>query len=315
VNRTEGERLGQGLKARGKGPERWKRFSRSETILALVLVLPTVLWVLSIVIYPVVANFALSLGASSLNDLGSATLNLYRTELSSSATWQQLWRTVIWTGGNLVLIVPVGLGIALLLNQDLKGLRHVRMWILLPWMFPVIVVVLIWRWLLDVNLGVVNYVLQGTGLVEGRIDFLSQDLAMLTVILANAWRWIPFVAVVLLAALQNVSKELHEAAATDGANAIHRFRYITLPHILPALAINTFLLMMWLFNMFPPIWLMTRGGPNEATTTLPIALYHIAFERFEMERGAVLAVILFAFVVAFSVVYWVLARSQLKGGR
>lgn len=294
---------------------RLKRLGRSETVLALALVSPAVFWVLSIVLYPVIANVALSLGVDSLTELGSATLSSYRAELSSLEIWQQTWRTVVWTVGNLLFIVPLGFGVALLLNQDLRGLKHVRTWILLPWMFPVVVVVLVWRWLLDPNVGIVNYVLQGTGLTDGPVNFLSQDFAMLTVILANSWRWIPFMAVVMLAALQSVSRELLEAAATDGANAIHRFRYITLPHVLPALGVNTFLLSMWLFNMFPPIWLMTRGGPNEATTTLPIALYRTAFELFEMQRGAVLAMILFVFVLAFSGAYWVLMRRQLQGRR
>jgi multiple sugar transport system permease protein len=180
-------------------------------------------------------------------------------------------------------------------------------------MFPIVVVVLLWRWLLEPTVGVINYVLQGIGLTASPVDFLGPDLAMLSVILTNAWRWIPFIAVVMLAALQSVPKELHEAAATDGANAIDRFRYVTLPHILPALTINTFLLAMWLFNMFPPIWIMTRGGPAEATTTLPIALYEAAFELFNMERAAVLAIILFVVVIIFSALYWVLGRRQFTG--
>lgn len=291
----------------------WKRLGRSETLLGIVLVLPAVIWVLAIVLYPVVANIAMSLGADSVTALGSFTFELYRSVLSDPAFWPQVIRTAIWTGGNLVLIVPVGLGIALLLNQNLKGLRHIRTWILLPWMFPVVIVVLIWRWLLEPNIGVVNYVLEGIGLIENPINFLSQDLAMISVVVTNAWRWIPFVAVVMLAALQNVPQELHDAAATDGAHALHRFRYVTMPQILPALVINTFLLTMWLFNMFPPIWLMTRGGPGDATTTLPIGLYHTAFELFNMERAAVLAVVLFVFVLAFSALYWGIARRQLTG--
>lgn len=298
-----------------KDRSRWVGLKRSETLLGIVLVLPAVIWVLAIVLYPVVANIALSLGADSVTALGSFTFELYRSVLSDPAFWPQVIRTAIWTGGNLVLIVPVGLGIALLLNQDLKGLRHIRTWILLPWMFPVVIVVLIWRWLLEPNIGVVNYVLQGIGLIENPVEFLSQDLAMMAVIVTNAWRWIPFIAVVLLAALQNVPQELHDAAATDGAHAVHRFRHITLPQILPALIINTFLLTMWLFNMFPPIWLMTRGGPGDATTTLPIGLYHTAFELYNMERAAVLAVVLFIFVLLFSVLYWMLARRQLTDGR
>ena len=296
-----------------KGLTRWDRFRRTETVLALVLVLPSVIWVLGFIVYPVFYTAALSLNVDGLSNLGSASLELYRSALTSPEVWDQVWRTAIWTGGSLVLIVPLGLGIALLLNQDIWGLKHVRTWILLPWMFPVIIVVLIWRWLLEANVGVVNYVLQGVGLIANPIDFLSLDFAMLTVVVTNAWRWIPFIAVVMLASLQGVPRELHEAAATDGANAIHRFRYITLPHIMPALAINTFLLVMWLFNMFPPIWLMTRGGPGDATTTLPISLYHTAFERFNMEYAAVLAGLLFIFVLAFSILYWFLARRQLAG--
>ncbi len=288
---------------------------REEMVLAFALVLPAVLWVLTFVLYPVLYNFALSFETDlSLDGLRSASLELYSAALSDPDVWKQVGLTLLWTGGNLLLIVPVGMGIALLLNQELPGLRRIRSWILLPWIFPVIIIVLLWRLILDPNVGVFNYVLQVVGLAESPVNFLGQSLAMFTVILTNAWRWIPFFAIVMLAALQNVPRELHESAAVDGATAFRRFWSITLPQLYSSLVVNVFILTMFLFNMFPPIWLMTRGGPGEATTTVPVGLYRTAFELFQIERGAVLTAILLVFVAGFSILYWLTLGRRFERG-
>jgi len=268
---------------------------RDDVRLGLILSLPTALWVGLLIVYPLADNLALSF------ERGIAD---YRGVVTDAEFWRQVVRTLVWAMGSLVVIIPLALGIALLLNMKLAWVNHARTWFLMPWMFPVIVVVLIWRWLLDPTVGLIDQILFASEFIDQPVNFFGRDLAMATVIAVNSWRWIPFVAIVLLAAMQDIPQQLYEAAAIDGASAWRRFLHITLPHLRPVLVANTFILMMWLANMFPPIWLMTRGGPDEATMTLPISLYHTAFELLQFRRGAVLAMILFVVVALMAAIYW-----------
>jgi multiple sugar transport system permease protein len=136
---------------------------------------------------------------------------------------------------------------------------------------------------------------------------------MPTVVLVNAWRWVPFMAVMMLAALQTVPATTLDAGRVDGAGAWARFRWIVLPHILPALSVTSFMLTMWLFNMFPPIWLLTQGGPANATMTLPIKIYVDGFQHFRLSWSATHSVILLALLALITAVYFRLSGERVEG--
>lgn len=279
--------------------------------------LPALLWILTITLYPIVYNLWLSVHETGplLQAPTFAGLRHYSAILKEAEFWKSLERTVIWTVGSLSATLLPGLGLALLLNQDFPGARLIRTWILLPWMFPIVVVAMIWVWLLEPTVGVANYALRIAGLTSQPVVFLSVDWAMVTVILTNAWRWIPFVAVNVLAALMNVPRELEDAAKVDGAGYWQRFRFVALPEILPAIGVLSLVLLMWFFNMFPLIWLITRGGPADATTILPVAIYKTGFELFLWGPSAALGVILFLFVAAMTGVYLtIIARYRIGAG-
>jgi multiple sugar transport system permease protein len=227
--------------------------------------------------------------------------------------WDSLRLTMVWTGGSLMLIVPLGVLVAMLLNQGIAGTRFLRHWLLLPWMFPIVVIILMWRWILDASSGVANQMLLDVGLISRNVSFLDASKAMGTVIVVNSWRWIPFMAIVLLAALQTVPKDTVEASAVDGATSRQRFRYIIFPHILPTLSVTTFMLAMWLFNMFPPIWLMTQGGPAGSTTTLPVAIFVEGFQVFRQSVGAALSVTLLLLLAAITAIYFKFSKQRLGG--
>jgi len=229
-------------------------------------------------------------------------LNNYIKILWTPEFWEEVKLTIIWTGSNLGLIIPIGVLIALLLNQEYKGKSFFRTWTLLPWMFPIVVTTLMWRWMLYPVSGVINHILKQIGMITAPIEFLSDSsIAMFTVVLVNTWRWTPFVAIVILGTLQTIPKDIYEAATVDGAGIFQKFFYITLPHILPSVIINSFILMLWLFNMFPPIWLLTQGGPSRATMTLAISIYKKGFQIFRMSEAATLSIIL---LIILSITTW-----------
>jgi len=287
----------------------------SETLLGYILMIPSVVWILGIILYPLAFNLWVSLHRMSMLEANPPFVGLanYLAVLSAPEFWESMRLTCVWTFGSLMVIVPAGLAIALLLNQDFRGAKVVRTWVLLPWMFPVIVITLMWRWILDPVLGVLNFFLVQTGLTASPIFFLDASRAMWTVILVNSWRWIPFMTVMLLAALQTVPLEILEASRVDGASAWSRFRWITLPHISPMLSVTTFMLSMWLFNMFPPIWLMTQGGPGGATLILPVKIYIEGFQVFRMSSGATLSVVLLIFLGILMALYFRLSGERVGG--
>lgn len=284
--------------------------------LAALLVGPSVLWMLVIVGYPIILVFWLSVNDQAL--LTSARfigLDNYLFILRSTDFWSSALRTIVWTIGNLVLILPLGVLIALLLNGRILGRRFFQTWMLLPWMFPIVVTVLMWRWMLDPIVGLLNHFLLVLHLVDKPMSFFENPTsAMIVVILVNAWRWTPFMAVVALAALQTVPEEYFEAARIDGATRLQVTWNITLPLIWPTLGNTMFILLIWLFNMFPPIWLMTRGGPVDATTTLPLLIYKRGLEQFRMSEAATISVLLLLlFVVPLAVLYF--HRTNPRTGR
>lgn len=291
----------------------WLRRAKVSTFLerdgplAALLTLPAVIWMVGIIGYPVGLVLWMSFHAQRTVEKSAPYVGLanYERILHKAEFWESAQLTITWTLGNLILIVPIGIAIAVLLNTQFFGQRQVRTWSLLPWMFPIVVNILIWRWILDPVAGVLNYIMLQLNLVDQPISFFAnRNTAMLVVILVNVWRWTPFMAVVTLAAMQTISKTLYEAARVDGASSWTLFWRITLPMIGPSVANTAFILGIWLFNMFPPIWLMTQGGPADGTTTLPILIYRQGLQLFRMSDAATMSVLLLLlFVVPFTSLY------------
>lgn len=277
------------------------------------LILPTLVWVFFVILYPVVFNIALSFsniryGTEPFQFLG---LNIYTYILFQEARfWNGFINTLFWTAGNLLLQTAIGLGGALLLNQALKGREILRSLIIIPWVIPTIVVSLMWRWILEPDLGILNNLLYFFGILHGKpIVYLgSPNLAMLTVTIINTWKLAPFAIVLILAALQTIPKELHESAAIDGASALDRFRYITMPLLTPMLMFVGFIAFVLNFNTFDIIWLTTEGGPGSATETLPILLFRKAFLEYRMNHAAVIATLMLMFL--FAVSFFFLKRRE-----
>jgi multiple sugar transport system permease protein len=271
-----------------------RRAARREALFAATLVAPVLIWLGATLLYPLASSAALSL--EKVRIIGSAGrfvgLANYLSVLSSVAFWLALGRSVVWVAGNTVAQTMLAMASALILEQNFPGVRVARTWIVLTWIVPTIVIVIVWRWLLSTSGGMINPILIELGVIRQPVGFFSSSVsAMTTLILINSWRWFPFVAVMLLAGLQRIPGELYEAAAIDGASRLARFRRITLPLLQPTLFVLMVIGTLLSFNVFDIVWLLTGGGPADATTTLPILIYRTAFKGYRLSEAAAMSVV------------------------
>lgn len=253
----------------------WLTMSRRDSILGYLLVAPVVIALSILVIYPFFFAIWISFTDRMVGRAGQFIgLANYRYLLN----WVDFRATVVNTT---VLVISVqamklvfGMGIAILLNQAIRARQFWRGLILLPWAMPAFVAFITWKLLYAPQGGAFNYVLISLGLVDSHVEFLSsRALAMPSVIFASFWRGFPFWVISFLAALQNVPQELYEAAAMDGANAWQRFRHVTLPGIRHVVLVVVLLSTIWTTNSFEAVWLLTQGGPSNATMTFPVLAY------------------------------------------
>ncbi|MCL4826303.1 MAG: sugar ABC transporter permease [Caldilinea sp.] len=291
----------------GKKEQRRSRFSRStrRTLLGYLFVAPLLLWLTATIVYPLLSAIALSVLDIRIVGTEGAFIGLenYVRALGASSFWQAFARSLGWVVGNAVLQTLAAFAAALLLNQRFWGQRFARIWIILSWIVPTVVVVIIWRWLLSSS-GVINYALMAISLVDQPVGFFSTPVAAaLSVIAINAWRWFPFMAITVLAALQSIPQELYEAAAVDGATARQRFFAITLPLLQPVLFVLGLVGTLLSFNVFDVIWLLTAGGPSGATTTLPVLIYETAFTRYRLSQAAAISVLAGLALLVFAVLF------------
>jgi ABC-type sugar transport system permease subunit len=223
--------------------------------------------------------------------------------------WEALTNTLIFIGASPVAIA-LALGIALVVNSDLRGAAIYRTIVFLSYPLMTVAVGIIWRWLYDEKVGLINYVLLSLHLTQRRIAFLdSYEWAMPSVVVAAVWQIVGFFMVILLAGLQNVPPNLQEAAALDGASGAQRFRHITLPLLRPAIFLCLMIGVINSFTSFDLIYVMTGGGPNYATEVLITYIYRVAFVLSKFDYAAALTVVLFVFLLIVTAL-----ANRLTGG-
>lgn len=282
------------------------------------LLLPTLAWVFILIVYPFLSAAEMSFYSSTygitLGDFAGLK-NYYYLLFEDDMFWTVFRNSIVWTAGNMVIQTGLGLGAALLLNEKFRGVNACRVLVILPWVVPTVVISLIWRWMLEPSMGIVNAILTWVGIMNPAEPFLylgSLWNAMPVIILINSWRFTPFAIVLIVAALQTIPIELYESSDIDGASGLQKLRFITLPLISPILTFVGLFAFVWTFNMYDLIWLTTQGGPAFATETLPLFIYRRGFTEFRMSQAAAASVIMLLFLAVFSVVYFrrLLRRSQ-----
>lgn len=279
--------------------------ARREALLGYLLVVPVCVVLLGLVAYPFIYAIVISFTSRIVGDAGQFVgLRNYQYLLNWVSFQRALTNTVMLVVVTDVLKFGIGLGLALLLNEKIKGRGLFRSFILLPWAMPAFVSFLIWRLLFLPIGGGINLLLNAVGLNVGVIDWLGQrSTAMPAVIIATVWRGFPFWCISFLAALQNVPQEQYEAAKVDGAGRWQRFRYITLPSIRHVIIVVTLLSSIWTANSFENIWIMTQGGPSDATMVLPV----LAFFGLQSQRLGEAAAVSVAIVPALAILVFIVA--------
>jgi multiple sugar transport system permease protein len=240
---------------------------------------------------------------------GFAGLANYQRMLGDELFWLSLQNTVVWTVGCVIPQLLLGMALALLLNQEMAFRGIYRAFALSPWAVSGAVGALMWSWMFNGPFGLFNDIFNQFGLLIGRPAWLaSPDTAMMAVIVANVWRGIPFFAVTILAGLQAIPEELHEAAEIDGAGDLQRFWHITLPLLKGVITVTVLLRTVWTVSWVETILVMTGGGPANATMTLPLYVFNQFFRFSDVGYASAMAVVLFALLALFAVVYLRLLR-------
>lgn len=281
-----------------------KRYKRVSLVTYLY-ILPILVLIGIIFIYPlsqvlISSFYNIRLGAQEGIFVG---LDNYRLIFSEPVFWKSVRSSLIWTFGNLILQLIIPLGVAILLNQKLRGMHFARTLILLPWIIPMVALAVSMRWMLLPGIGIFNEILKNT--IGAQINFLgSQSAAMPTLIILNTWKWLPFGTLLILTALQTIPREVYEAARVDGANFWKQFIYITFPLLGKVIWFMGYLILVWNFNTFDTIWLTTEGGPGHIMQTLTILVYRRAFKVFRLGEGAAVATIGAALLMVMGILYF-----------
>lgn len=290
---------------------------RRERLMTVVFVAPVVLLISVLMYYPMVGTVIESLYSTSfINPVPKFIgLDAYARILSEPGFLTVVWNSFVWTVGVVVLQNVIGFSAALLLNQNLPGQGLMRSLVLLPWVLPGVVAAILWRFMYDPQLGLINSALISTGLTQQGIAWLaSPSIAMASVITAAVWKGFPFSCIVYLAALQTVDREQIEAATIDGAGPVRRLFDVVLPGMKDVITINLILTTILSFNYFDMIWVLTRGGPQDATHIFPTKIYELGFGQFRFGDAAVYGV--FSIVVlALMIILYFAVQASGKGRR
>jgi multiple sugar transport system permease protein len=268
-----------------------------------------VAYLLALVGFPIAYNVLMSVQEVVLGNIADVArpfvgLDNYREAASDPAFRKVLVNSLLFVSVNVVGQIAIGLGIALFFAQQFPGAHYLRGLLLSSWMLPALVVGALWKWLFATDYGVVNFALASLRVINAPIHWLSDPaIALTSVTIANIWFGMPFSMILIAAALTGIPQELYEAAALDGAGPIARFRYVTLPALMPTLLAVACLVTIYTMRAFDLIFAMTQGGPLDSSNVLPLLSYQFSFQQFHFGVGAAVGTFAFAIVFVVAVVY------------
>lgn len=282
-----------------------RRFEVSDRMFGFFLMLPAIIVFLVVIAWPILRGVWVSFCSNKLANISNPTWNNfknYQQIFKNNAFWNYFGTTLIFVVLTVGVQLILGLMLAMLLNSNIRGQKLFRGLFIIPWTIPSVVVAILWRWMLQQQYGVINYVIMQMGLISGmELNWTSNSaLAMASIVIACVWKQLPYMTVMLLAGLQSVDKGLVEAAYIDGASGLKNLWHITLPAIRPVMITSTWLAVTQNFQQFTIIKNMTGGGPVYATTTLSVAAYKEAFTtKYNFGTAAAIGVLwmVFLFIV------------------
>ena len=282
-------------------------FLSSDRFVGLVFIAPFVVTALVFMVYPIAE--AVRMSFFSYNplrpDLTSFVgLANFEFVFSDPLFWDSFRQATIWTLLSIVFQTGFGVSIALLLHRALFGMAFFRGLLLFPYIVPTVVIALIWRWIFNPEIGVVNHFLLWVGLIKEPVYWLSTPtMAMASTIMLNVWKYTPFVVICVLARLQTVPLELYDAAKVDGAGVIRRFFDVTLPQLREVLIVVIVFRTIWTFNKFEEIYLLTKGGPGTSTFNLAVYSFEQSMANLRVGVGAAAGVVMMIMLLVGSIVY------------
>jgi multiple sugar transport system permease protein len=276
------------------------------------LITPLALVMVAVIGYPLLNTVVLSLQNQGVVGSESSYVGLdnYTQALTDGTFWAAIGRSGIWLLGNLVVQTIIAFVTAMVIGGAGRWARASRTWILFPWVIPTVAVAVIWQWLTNSNYGIIPKAGAAVGIEGLGSPFGDPALAMPALILMNSWHWFPLGAVVIYGALQTIPAEIYEAARVDGANAWRMFWRITFPLLQPVLFALGLVGSLWSFNIVDSIYLVTKGGPADATTTAPVFIYNKAFNQFQASDAAAISVITVILLAAVAFFYIRVAKPK-----
>jgi multiple sugar transport system permease protein len=280
------------------------RLLEDERWLAVVLLLPTVVLLGLFIAYPFVEGVLLSVTDAKVGVPGHFVgLENFERLWNDSIFRVAVRNTFVYTIVTTILKLAFGLWLAMLLNRHFKGKALTRAFILLPFIIPTVLSTFAWKWMFDPTFSVINWTLFRLSLIHGRINWLGDpDLAMISVIIVNVWRGVPFYAISLLAGLQTINPELQEAAAIDGARPWQRFWHVTWPLLLPVTMVVVLFSVIQTFADFQLVYVLTGGGPANATHLFATYAYQIGIGTGLLSEGAAISLAMFPFLLIIVIV-------------
>ena len=276
------------------------RFLDNRNVLGLLFMLPAAALLLFFLTYPLGLGVWLGFTDAKIGRAGEwIGIENYEFLWGDGVLRLSVYNTFIYTVVASVAKFALGLWLALLLNKNIPFKSFVRAIVLLPFIVPTVLSAIAFWWIYDAQFSIVSWVLMKTGLIDRYIDFLGEpNLARMSTIIANVWRGIPFVAICLLAGLQTIPPSMYEAASIDGATPLQQFRHVTLPMLSPIIAVVMTFSVLFTFTDFQLIWVLTRGGPINATHLMATLSFQRAIPGGALGEGAAIATAMIPFLLA-----------------
>ena len=280
----------------------------------MLLYLPAVIVICLIIAYPLLYALFMSFTnyRPTLRETSMVGFSNYIKILSDSSFWGAMLRSLVFTFSSLGLQIVFGLALAQLFNHpDLKFRNLFRGLAIMPWLIPTVSVALIFKWMFNDLYGILNYLMVDIGILDSPKAWMSNGTtAMVILIIANVWRGTPLMFTMFLAGLQGIPRDYYEAATVDGASAWKQYIKITLPLLTPVIMVSGVLRFIWTFNFYDLPWVMTGGGPGEATQTTPVYAYRTAFSAYRLGEGSAISIILFIVLLGFAALYFAARKRQ-----
>src|SRR3954452_722298 len=287
-------------------PSAWERLKVNRNWLSIWFMLPAAAFLILFLAYPLGLGVWISFTDARIGRAGEFVgIENYEWLWDDSVFWLSVFNKLLYTIVASTFKFAIGLYLALLLNQHLPFKAIIRAVVLIPFIVPTVLSAIAFWWLFDSQFSIISWSLRKAGLIATNIDFLGNPWnARWSVIFANIWRGVPFVAITLLAGLQTVQPSLYEAATMDGANRWQMFRYITYPLLTPIIAVVMTFSVLFTFTDFQLIWAMTRGGPVNATHLMATLSYQRAIQAGYLGEGAAISTAMIPFLLAAILVSW-----------